>query len=376
MILNINIVPVNYVVCSNTKGMIMSRPGVTYQDIANAANELKGQEKRVTIENVRSILGTGSIGTINNHLRKWKEAESSIHGIAAQENLPDSLVSLMKGLWEGVLSQSREQFHPVEAKYQSELTELNSELEKYKSNNQRWQKLFNQWQQEKITLANEKLILEQALEFAHKENQTLHDKQEGLLNQLQEKQERVDELHRLHQQTQRNLEHYRESAREQRLLDQQKFESDKQQYLAEIKTLKEEVIVTRQQVLIMEQENNKLLESNQVLKKFNDQYQNDNLQLKIEKCELEKKYHEYLVTYQTYEAQNKQLHATISDQSDKIINHQAENKMLLNKMAEIKNEISAQNDQLKLVSHEKWELMQEKAILEGQLKQMQKSLIG
>ena len=43
----------------------MSRPGVTFQDIANAAQDLKGQGKTVTIENVRAILGTGSIGTIN-----------------------------------------------------------------------------------------------------------------------------------------------------------------------------------------------------------------------------------------------------------------------------------------------------------------------
>jgi hypothetical protein len=49
----------------------MARPGVTYQDIESAANALKGQGKSVTIESVRSILGTGSIGTINMQRTKF-----------------------------------------------------------------------------------------------------------------------------------------------------------------------------------------------------------------------------------------------------------------------------------------------------------------
>ena len=38
----------------------MSRPGVTYQDIVTAVNQLKGQGKSVTIENIRSFLGTAA----------------------------------------------------------------------------------------------------------------------------------------------------------------------------------------------------------------------------------------------------------------------------------------------------------------------------
>ena len=354
----------------------MARPGVTYQDIANAAHELKGQEKNITIENVRSILGTGSIGTINLHLRKWKETQATTHKIASQENLPENLIALMKGLWEGVITQSSEKFHSVEEAYKNEILELKAELEKYKNNNQRWQKLFNQWQQEKASLANEKLTLEQALEFSHKENQSLQGKQDNLLSQLQEKGERIDELHRLHQQTQYNLEHYRESAREQRLLDQQKFESEKQQYLAENKTLKEEVATKHQQLSVIQQENIKLVETNQIFKKNNTQYQNENKQLNEARIEAEKKCHEYLITCQTYENQNKKFYATINEHANQLIEHQAENKILLNKLGDLTNELSTIKDQHKLASHEKWEIMQEKASLEGQLKQMQKSFSG
>jgi uracil DNA glycosylase len=127
----------------------------------------------------------------------------------SEENLPEGLVSLVKGLWEGVLAQSVEQFAPIEMNYQQDLAEIKNQLEKYCSNNQRWQKMFNQWQQEKVVLANEKLTLEQALEFAHKENALLHAKQDVLIQQLQDRDAWIDGLNRLHKQAQENLEHYR-----------------------------------------------------------------------------------------------------------------------------------------------------------------------
>lgn len=352
--------------------MTMARPGVTYQDIVTAANELKGQGKNVTIESVRGILGTGSIGTINQHLRKWKETQASIYNTAAKENLPDSIIALMKGLWEGLITQSSEQFLPIEDKFKQEILELKCELEKYKNNNQRWQKMFDQWQQEKTLLANEKLILEQALDFAHKENATLQTKQDGLHYQLQEKQARIDELYQLHQQTQRNLEHYRESAREQRLLDQQQFEREKQQHLAEIKTLKEEIVRERHEITSSQKKNAALLEANQFLERSYSQCQKENEQLKSELATANSKYNENLVTCQVYENQNKQLLVTVTDQSNQIITYQAENKISSKKLSEIINELSTTKDQLKLIAQEKWELIQAKARLEGQLSQMQK----
>ena len=350
----------------------MARPGVTYQDIANAAHELKGQGKNVTIESVRNILGTGSIGTINQHLRKWKEAQASIQGVAAKENLPESLITLMKRLWEDVINQSSEQFYPIEEAYKQEISELKTELEKYKNNNQRWQKLFNQWQQEKISLANEKLTLEQALEFAHKENQSLHGKHDGLIHQMQEKQERIDELHRLHQQTQHNLEHYREAAREQRLLDQQKFESEKQQLQFELKDVKEQLTIRHQQYAELQQQNHLLHQSYAELEKRHDQIASNNEAMKDSINQLEKSNIENQQTWQYWQQHFKEIERKFENTTNELITLQSDNKMLHHRLMDTKQLIGDVQDQNKLLANEKWELAQEKAQLEGQLKQMQK----
>lgn len=350
----------------------MSRPGVTFQDITKAAQELKGQGKTVTIENVRAILGTGSIGTINKYLRQWKETESSVGRLASKENLPEELVSLMKGLWEGMVNQSLQRFEPVEVNYQNEITELKAELEKYRSNNQRWQKMFNQWQQEKTVLANKKLTLEQALELAHKENESLHAKHDALTQQLQERQNRVDELHRLHQQTQTNLEHYRDSAREQRLLDQQQYDREKQQLQIEIKDLIEHTTIQLTKYSDLNQQHQLLSRSYSETEK-NYQTSLSNLEvIKNKTAELEKTNMEYLQTSQHWQQQFKEGQKSLESKMSEFVTLQGDNKILSQQLADIKKLLQDVQNQNKLLASEKWELVQEKAQLEGQLKQMQK----
>lgn len=352
----------------------MARHGITYDDVITAANTLKAQGKSVTIENVRGFLGTGSSGTVNQHLRRWKEAQNSTQKIASKENLPEGLIALVKGLWEGVLAQSTEQFTPIEANYQQEITELKAELEKYRSNNQRWQNMLNQWQQEKAKLVNEKLTLDQALDFAHKENQSLNGKYDGLLQQLQEKQERIDELHRLHQQTQANLEHYRESAREQRLLDQQQFEHEKQQLQLEIKSLKEQLIVHQHQFSELHQEHQIKERSYAEL----DQRYNQSLQsvddLKIKLIQLEKENATFQQSNDHWQHQFKEINTKFENNLTELISLKSDNSIFNTQLSDMKQLLRNTQDQNKLMTIEKLDLIREKAQLEGQLKQMQKSL--
>lgn len=352
----------------------MARPGVTYQDISSAANELKGQGKNITIENVRAILGTGSIGTINNHLRKWKEAQNSTHKIASKENLPAELVSLLKGLWDTVLTQSTEQFAPIETEMRSEITALKEEVQKFKNNNQRWQKLFNQWQQEKADLDKEKLTLEQALSFTQKENAEMMIKHDNLYQQLQEKQERIYELNRLHKQAQENLEHYRESAREQRLLDQQQFEQQKQQLLLDIKNINDQLMAQREKISEIQQQYQLLQHSYATLGNQNDALKTQFQQVSQKLEKTEKIYIETVHTNQHLQSQCQSQHLQLKEKTDQLTEIQIETKLVVEKLAEANQSINHLKDQNKLLAHEKWLIGQERAQLEGQLKQFQKTI--
>src|SRR5579872_1046445 len=122
----------------------MARPGITYSEVAEAASHLVGQNRNPTIEQIRLFLGTGSSNTIANHLKQWREMQKGTSLLAAKENIPSELVAMLKGLWERVIEQAEMKVANIESAHERTVTELRQELEKYKSNNQRWQQLFNQ----------------------------------------------------------------------------------------------------------------------------------------------------------------------------------------------------------------------------------------
>ncbi len=352
----------------------MARTGVSYTEVAEAATQLVGQGRNPTVEQVRLLLGTGSSTTIANHLRHWKSNQEATNLISAKENIPPELVAVMKGLWERVIDYSQEQVIIIENDYQNTIAELQQELEKYKTNNQRWQKLHDQWVAEKNKLSNDKLTVEQTIEFAHKENASLHAKQDVLLQQLRDKQERIDELHHLHKQTQTNLEHYRESAREQRLLDQQEYENQKQQLQSDIKKLKTEYELQREKNQLLQQDYQTLQQTHLHLEKNHINTQDDLKKIKIKLDDSEKSNNEYLSTNKSFQIQVATLQKSLDEKTNKYIEFQSDNKVLSQQLASIKQVVIDLEQTNKLLTQEKWELRQEKAMLEKQVKQMQDTI--
>lgn len=147
----------------------MARYGVTYQAVCQAAQQLAQQGRQPTVEQVRLILGTGSSTTIANHLRQWHSHQKLTPELAGKEHIPNELLSVVKELWEKTLINVHQTVASMGKFSQPEYDDLKKECEKYKLNNQRWQKLFEQWQNEKKRLdhevenlkqQNEKLLLE------------------------------------------------------------------------------------------------------------------------------------------------------------------------------------------------------------------------
>lgn len=52
----------------------MARPGISYEQVAAAADALVATGQKVTIDSVRQKLGTGSPNTIHQHLKTWRAA--------------------------------------------------------------------------------------------------------------------------------------------------------------------------------------------------------------------------------------------------------------------------------------------------------------
>ena len=108
----------------------MSRPGITYDDVANAALELSSQGKNPTIENIRLLTGTGSSTTIAQHLKVWKnrQAQAKLH--CSKDNVPEEIAITVKGLWERVLNQADDKVTEIKQELEQTITTFKEQNKK------------------------------------------------------------------------------------------------------------------------------------------------------------------------------------------------------------------------------------------------------
>lgn len=71
----------------------MARTGISYEQVAHAADTLMGRGEKPTIQAIRAEIGTGSPNTIHKHLTAWKAAQAPAERQAAR--LPDDLARVL-----------------------------------------------------------------------------------------------------------------------------------------------------------------------------------------------------------------------------------------------------------------------------------------
>jgi len=352
----------------------MARPGVTYLDVSNAAQQLVAAGRTPTIETIRIALGTGSNSTLGIHLKTWKSKQDSTQQIATKENIPEELISALKGVWERVMNQSEDRIQAIEQETQQELIQLKQEVQRLQKDNAHWQQQYQQTKQERDGFAHEKSVIEQLLANAKIEIATSSEKFTGAEQQNKEKQARIDELHRQHQQVQANLEHYRAASLEQRLTDQQRYEQQQKQLEQTVQQVNQELAQLRGENLAFQQQYQQAIFENNSLKtqldKLHAQHEAITTRLSDTVSDLAKKTQDQ----QHWQEQFKILQTKYDEQNNLFIDTKTQNVMMQQQVQTIKNELVELREQNKILAHEKWVLGQEKAQLYGQLKQLESGI--
>lgn len=105
----------------------MARPGLTYDQIAQAADALVAQGTKPTLENVRAALGSGSNSTIHTALKRWRELHPATP--PATPELPSILIRDIGAELERVAAEAR-------AGIEKRLLEAQSESDRLAADNQ------------------------------------------------------------------------------------------------------------------------------------------------------------------------------------------------------------------------------------------------
>ncbi len=350
----------------------MARPGITFYDVEKAAHELVGKGKTPTIDGIRSILGTGSISTIAPLLREWKAKQDDIYRLAAKEDLPEELVSLLKGLWQRVLSDADNQVDSIKQTAESQIEEHRQSKASLENRIQELQQQNNKKQHSIQSLTNEKLSLDEAVRVLQTETTQLKADANSFDQRLDDKQCRIDELTRLNNQVQTNLDHYRVSIREQRLKEQKQYEQQIKHLEQSLhQHQKDNAVLTTQFQKHQEKRENLQAEYNN-LKVQHNQGSND---LNTAQVNLSSFKNQLEVALKNETKLQSQLDVYKNKFENEKKTSQVSQKQLalaVQKLEEAEKQLSNIEQQNKSLAHDKWILGQEKAELVGQVREMGK----
>lgn len=352
----------------------MARLGVTYQEVLEVANQIKAQGKNPTIEQVRAVLKTGSSSTIAKHLNQWRMQQENGDILAAKENIPVELVGLMKGLWQRVLGHAQEKLDVIQQEAAVAIEELNKNLTILTAENQEWQKKHANLTQNKEKLERDQLGLEEINNQIKQELASDKAKITGLNEQLAEKQAHISELRRLHEQAQHNLEHYREAAREQRLLDQERFAQQLQQLEVALKQHQQALQQATAEKSSLQQQVEKINYEKTILQQQNETACSKIDELQLHLVQLKQEREESTASAKKWESQYQALHNQFSTQAKEVVEAQKQLAITTQQLSSLQNEFLALKEQNTLLAQERWELAKEKALAEGQIKQLQSIL--
>lgn len=351
----------------------MGRLGVTYQDVANAAEELQAKGINPTIEEIRRLLGTGSSSTIAPHLRKWKAYLDETHTIATKEKLPPEFIALMKGLWTHLIEQADAKIAVIENRSLNEITDIKNQYHLLQADHAVMQQTCQELNQDKTSLLHLKTEQEQKINELSSANAVLQNNVLYAEQQLNEKHEHIAELTRMQKQAQENLEHYRESTREQRLLDQQKNEQQQKQLEQTIDQLQRRLLMADHDKASLQHQFSKLEQKYDALDTMHVDLQANVASLNQQLNATEKARDESLQANQHHLEKLQLLQQKLDEQTRLILksdNEIARLSLALNTSSEHAKELTAQQQAL---SQEKWLLTQENIKLSEQLSKIKSS---
>ncbi len=344
----------------------MARNGVTYFDVDKAASRLVAKGCNPTVDTVREALGTGSKSTIAPLLKRWKSDNERVT-TEAEHGLPTDLLEAVKLVHERIqasaqrsMEQAQLSHDAVQQKLSNAVQALQAELGQVRQNYQSATHALAEAQQRFQQLASEHQA--QAVELA-----ALRSDKNGLEQRLLDRAAELQSLVQQHELIRRQHEHYQEAVALQRQEERQAFE---QRIMPLEQALKEsQRLVTAQEMELQKFRHLAELQSEEFvqLRASSQSWEQAAGILRSERDQLSYQLKTFNERQQEWESALKKAQHDLEQTRTALAVRETEQRVLIERA----NRLEAQCEGLRL---EMLTAVQEKALLQGQLRQWQNSL--
>ena len=351
----------------------MGRIGITYHEVAKAISTLQGLQKNPTVDHIREVLGTGSKSTIARFLREWK----SKNGLQNDDDgmLPSDLLNVVKGLWDALQEKADNQSAENIKEYDEKIAQLQLQLSQYRQSQSESAAKIHTLEEQNHRKTEEINALKQELNAEQHEKIKITERAANLESNKGLAQAETERLHQLLKHAQDNLEHYQtatQQLRQEQALQIEKQRSEYEQKISQLQKQIESIFAEKTNYQAQCVQLNKTHEQLEIDHKalvlqYNEMQQEHSI-LKATDEKMQKDY-EQLVTTHHQQSQN------LEGKHHTVIELQIKLKTADEKITALENELSKANDKVNALRHDHQFTAQEKANLEGQLKQFQGVLL-
>ena len=350
----------------------MSRIGVNYSDVANAIVKLQAQGKTPSGDNIRAELGTGSKNTIIRLLREWKQQQ----GLPSDDDgsLPSELLSAVKALWERLQTKADDTIDGYREEYDAALREIQQQLNQYKAKDTEWQGRVHALEEKLHQQGEDNKRLNAAFIAEQQERAKAVGHVESLQSRHKESQFENERLHQLLKHVQANLEHYQNATQQLRLEQEIIVEKQRADYEQRLLQLQQQIeAIIREKTFLearcagLDRDYNASLALETTLTEEVGQLRQEHVALKVNCDKLEQN------LTRASEELEAQRHA-LETKSYELVECQLRLEIAKDNESSSQNALLAAEDKIVALRDQQLFILQEKANLEGQVRQLQIAL--
>lgn len=349
----------------------MARAGITFVDVVKAAETIRASGQDPTVDRVREHLKTGSKSTIAPLLKRWRLEEGDIQDT---HGLPSDLLEVVKSLYERTqqmaevrIEEARREFQAAKDQLSKDQVEAHSAISQLTA---RQQDLVQQNQH----LAEEKLFLTKCLEDVRLNLAKTESQRDMGLARVADLAAAVGELKQENRDIRSHFEHYQERIAEDRQQEREQFRSSQRQLHDQLQTITNQMTTAESRVLQLQKANEELRATVDEQKLTEQAIRIELAGKNVDMQRLNEQLSGSLKTCSDLYLQVEQLRNKTIEQSSQMAQSETQIALLSQALKKIETDLKAANDRVGLLTDENRIALQEKAVLQGQLTQLQSSL--